>query len=311
MVKEVETTETALVIPQVEFQDVEIKFDTKPLQEKVTELQKKYDGYVVTEENLSDDKTLRADLNKTVKALKETKQTVVKEYNKPLAVFTESVDKAISDIDTISKTIDDQIKEFEKKQKEERRANVQAVVDANIIDAELNEKYTSQFMFDEKWLNSSKSQKSILEEIQRQIEQLKQAQKNEEEIQRQKAEQLKQKVEMAETLCKMQSQALGLNTPITIEDLGSIEHLEIAQISDFVTSAANRAKERETPKETQPTIETIPSFVNVAPTPNKKQPVTIKKLTLEFIELTDEQSTNLKAYIKTNNLKVNTLEVIK
>lgn len=74
----------------------------------------RYKGLTFTEEQCSDAKKMRAELNKAVKQINEKRISVSKQWNEPYDAFKTKCDEIIKIITDVSKPIDDQIKAFEK-----------------------------------------------------------------------------------------------------------------------------------------------------------------------------------------------------
>lgn len=108
-----------------------------------------YENVVYTEENIKAAKNDRAELNKLIKAIEERRKQVKNTINEPVAL------------------IDQQVKAFEEKQKEEKKAAIKATYDENIGD--LAEVLPFEKIFDSRYLNQTyklvTAQKEIVDKI--------------------------------------------------------------------------------------------------------------------------------------------------
>ena len=108
-----------------------------------------YENVVYTEENIKAAKNDRAELNKLIKAIEERRKQVKNIINEPVAL------------------IDQQVKAFEEKQKEEKKAAIKATYDENIGD--LAEVLPFEKIFDSRYLNQTyklaTAQKEIVDKI--------------------------------------------------------------------------------------------------------------------------------------------------
>lgn len=81
---------------------------------------KKYQGIVVTEEQIPDCKKMRAELNKIEKAINSRKVEIKKEFLKPYTEFEEQTKALMKKVSDCSQAIDNQIKAFEEKEKADK-----------------------------------------------------------------------------------------------------------------------------------------------------------------------------------------------
>ena len=87
---------------------------------------KKYQGIVVTEDQIPECKKMRAELNKVEKAINARKVEVKKEFMKPYTEFEEQTKALMKKISDCSKAIDDQIKAFDEREKHEKYERMEA-----------------------------------------------------------------------------------------------------------------------------------------------------------------------------------------
>lgn len=105
-----------------------------------------------------------ADLRKLRKAVNDRKVEVKKEYMKPYEVFEGKVKELIGVIDKPIALIDRQVKEFEAKRVEEKKAEIQDLYN-ELVEEELHDYMPLEKIYGEKWTNASTTMKSIREEI--------------------------------------------------------------------------------------------------------------------------------------------------
>lgn len=133
-------------------------------EELKTELQAKvsmYETLQYTDTQIQDAKKDKATLNKLKKALNDERIRLQKEYMIPFYDFKAKIDELISIIDTPVALIDKQVKEYEDVKKQEKKMEIHAHFDKMAFPAWV----TFEMIFDEKWLNSTVSMKSIQTEI--------------------------------------------------------------------------------------------------------------------------------------------------
>lgn len=126
-----------------------------------------YENVVYTEENIKAAKNDRAELNKLIKAIEERRKQVKNIINKPYAVFEAELNEITALINEPVALIDQQVKAFEEKQKEEKKAAIKATYDENIGD--LAEVLPFEKIFDSRYLNQTyklaTAQKEIVDKI--------------------------------------------------------------------------------------------------------------------------------------------------
>lgn len=148
---------TNLTLPEkVTFNYEEMK---QSLQEKVAQ----YATLVYTDEQMKEAKKDKAELNKFKKAMNDERVRLEKAWMRPFDEFKSQVRELISIVDDAVESIDTQVKEYEKKQKEDKLTKIRDYW--NSIEKEGLEWLDFERIYVEKWLNASVSMKSIQEEI--------------------------------------------------------------------------------------------------------------------------------------------------
>lgn len=129
------------------------------------ELKKQMDFYsslVFTEEQKADAKKDLANLRKLAKAIDTKKKEVKAEYMKPYTDFEIKIKELLQLVDEPIALINQQVAEFDKKQKEEKRAKIQEMYNEVIGE---NTFITLESIYKSEWENVSKSLKAIKNEI--------------------------------------------------------------------------------------------------------------------------------------------------
>jgi len=98
------------------------------LDQAVDEFISKYENIVVTEETLKDAKNSKAQVNALKKALDDKRKEQKRIYNKPLNAFENEIKAYIEKLNNVYQSINDGVKFFEDKQRDERKQNVQAMI---------------------------------------------------------------------------------------------------------------------------------------------------------------------------------------
>lgn len=147
---------TTIDLGTIELENQEI------LEKAIDGLIKKYENTVVTAETIKESKSSRAELNKLATALDTKRKNDKKEFLEPLEIYETKIKNLKVKVKKCSDDIGFQIKDFEKKEREERRDKVITLIN------EMAENYQvdpEEIEIQSKWLNKTASKKSIIDGI--------------------------------------------------------------------------------------------------------------------------------------------------
>ena len=136
-----------------------ISFNYEELKQELMNKVEMYTNLVYTDEQIGDAKKDKANLNKLKKALNDERIRLQKEYVEPFNVFKGQIDEIISIIDKPVLLIDKQVKEYEEKQKADKKAEIEELFGT----IGFQDFVTLQMVWDEKWLNATTTMKKIEE----------------------------------------------------------------------------------------------------------------------------------------------------
>ena len=123
---------------------------------------------VITEDQIKFGKERKAKLNKLRKAMNDERIRLEKEYMVPFNDFKGKIAELVGIVDEATANIDKQLKEFEVKQKQDKKDEIE-----NFFASCLHPEWLKfEQIFNEKWLNASVSMKSIQGEIDSRLEQV-------------------------------------------------------------------------------------------------------------------------------------------
>ena len=108
-------------LPKIEIKDYE---EIKKLAEEDTE---KYKNYIVTDETLDSDIKKRAELRKIAKAIDTRRKEIEKDVSVPIKKFKEDCDYLKKLYEDSADLIDTQVKVFDEKQKNEKKAKCEEI----------------------------------------------------------------------------------------------------------------------------------------------------------------------------------------
>lgn len=146
-----------------------LKFNYEELKNEIAEKAQLYETLVYTDENISDAKNDRANLNKLKTALNKERIAREKEYMKPFEVFKSQVNEIIGILDKPIGIIDAQVKEYEESEKKKKKEDIESI---------WTEENTPSWMhleqiWNEKWLNKSYSMSNVKKDISEALEKVK------------------------------------------------------------------------------------------------------------------------------------------
>ena len=129
---------------------------------------KRFEGIVITEDDIKAGKAMRASLNNLAKAIEAKRREVKKEFCAPYDEFESQTKMLIHKINRVSLGIDSQIKSFEEQEKQKKKQEIIDYFDSLHFHLVSIEK-----LWDEKWLNKTCPEKSWKEQISGKIEKIK------------------------------------------------------------------------------------------------------------------------------------------
>lgn len=119
----------ALKAAEIEIQGKEV------LEQALVAYQKKYAGYIVTEETLSDDTKVKDELGRVQRQIEQELKNQLSEYSKPLDEAKAWVDSILDPIKTLQTDINNQIREFEERERESRKETVREAFESAIAES--------------------------------------------------------------------------------------------------------------------------------------------------------------------------------
>lgn len=145
-----------------------IKWNKEELEAAVRGKIASYQNVVYTEDNIKQAKADRAELNKLKKAIDERRKKVKELVTQPYDTFKGEVDSVLELIDEPITLIDKQIKEFENRQKEQKKEKLKKTYEETIGD--LAEVLPFEKVFDTRYLNQTFKLATAQAEIKEKIE---------------------------------------------------------------------------------------------------------------------------------------------
>ncbi|WP_421430187.1 DUF1351 domain-containing protein [Lactiplantibacillus plantarum] len=269
----------------VDYQPVPIKINNlEGLQVSIAQYVSRYSNLVITENNVTDSKQVRAKLNKLKKALDNRRKEIKRNYNQPLREFETEVKKLEASIDMIIDPIDEGLGELEVQRREQRKADVMGLI------AEMAPNYgvgADEIEFDPRWLNKSISNKQITQEVASSMTVVKQA---------------KDKLATATTMITKYAQAVDVDPIPWIDQLKQGQDVQylLQAIDRQVESVKERERQRELKQQMAAEHQQETSTGKIVDT-DTGEVVSLTR-TLK-ITATKDQMWELSSYMKKNGIK--------
>lgn len=127
------------------------------------DLKEYYSKLVFTPEQYDEAKGERAGINKIIKNIADYRKNIVAEFKKPIEVFETTAKETEKILKETADFVDIQVKNFESKEKEEKRKQIEEIF--NQLVEELIDIVPLTKIFDEKWLNKTVKITTVENEI--------------------------------------------------------------------------------------------------------------------------------------------------
>lgn len=262
----------------------EISFNHEELKQELSLRLEKYKGLVYSDEEIKLAKTDRATLNKFKEAIETKRKEIKKQCMKPYEDFEAKIKEILALVDAPISEIDGQVKAFEDKQKEEKKAKILDVYNENIEN--LTEILPFQKIFQERWLNATITMGSITKEITSTVEKV------------------KTDLQVIETL--------NSEFDLQVKDK-YLQTLDLTQaLQEKTRLEEQKAKLEEFKKQQEQKTENVIQDIKAKLEPVAEQPIEQKPIEIEQelevidfrVYVTSEQKRALKEFLINNNIKV-------
>jgi len=138
-----------------------VQFNYDELKAAVTEITDRYAAVIYTDDQIKTAKADKADLNRLRKAINDERLRREKDYMKPFDEFKRQVNEILSLIDGAVAPIDAQVKDYDRRKKEEKRETIEELFKSHGFEKWL----TLDMIFDPKWLNATTPMKKVEADI--------------------------------------------------------------------------------------------------------------------------------------------------
>lgn len=263
-----------------------LEFNYDEIKQALTEKIHIYETMVYGEDQIKQAKADRADLNKLKDALNSERLRREREYMTPFLDFKSKIDELIGIIAKPVAIIDAQVKDFEKKKKDEKREQIKALFD----ESGFPDYYPFDKVFNEAWLNTSCSMTRVKEDLKTLL------MKNDKAV-----ETINALPEYSFEALEIYKKTLDLSDAIT----KSTEMGRIAKAKKEAEEAAAReAENARIEAEKVKAVEVTPETVKAVETANIDTEKPRAKWVKFEVLVTLEQAINLKSWLNNNGIEI-------
>lgn len=198
---------------------------------------KEYENLVVTEESLSVCKTARGYLATLAINIDKKRKEVKQEFSTPIIEFENKCKELMSLVNNVKGKIDEGIKVFDDKTKEEKKRFAIQAIEQIAKELELRDNYANQIQLQDRYMNLTITQKEVREDIKSQALALKNSQFEED---------LRYKA--AESACDLLNETLNLVNKVNVTDFKTIIECTDSEpevVAEIVKKEALKRKEIE------------------------------------------------------------------
>ncbi len=221
-----------LQISTITLEPAKVEFNKEQVVNELKGILKKYENLVFTEENTSDIRKTLAELRKGRKTADDYRKDIKKQLTQPVTNFEKEMKEITALFDDVINPINEQLKAYEERRKEERRQELQAFIDKVIEDLQLENKFASQLVIEDSFLNKSASMTQTKESIEFKANNL---------LNEQKLEIMNR--ENIESFVKLQNAENSLNLSV-VAYLSQLEYKDIEEVKKTILDDVNKEIER-------------------------------------------------------------------
>lgn len=274
-----------------------INFDVELVKEKVGKFLSKYNGLIIEKEDIKQIKSEIAFLRKQKELINKNRIKLSKEFDIPLVQYKSDCDSIIELIEQSISGLNNQVSSFEEKEKEEKRKNIEEIMEKMLKMHSLDGEF--EFEFDPRYLNTTYTMNKVKEDLDRQIREyynLINAQKVFEEKQKMK----KQLLETTINLLNSKNDFVKPMSYVEFENL--LDDVKYDELEEHLYKIANKREKKEILIKKEPEIvkKEIKQYNNLN---TNSYTLTLVNITEEKLQQIEEKlkELNVDYFFDTNN----------
>src|SRR5690625_1350047 len=226
-----------LEVKTVTLKPAEVEFNFEEIEKELETRLKKYEGLTFTEVQATECRNTIAELRKVKNGINRFRIDTKKKLTEPITVFEDKCKELVKKIDEAVDPLNEQLKEFDERQRQEKLQKVEQIKKQVIEDLQLSDEIAELLVVEDRFLNKSTTQKSIEEDYHEQANELILETQNEAQTQE---------------LIKQNDEMLNLRNELELVDssyVHLINHKEIDDIKEIIDNDAKKLiEEREKEK---------------------------------------------------------------
>lgn len=283
--------------PQVIDSNLTLTWNNAELAKYLEEKLEKYNGLVVTEDNLKEMKSVLKEIVSIRTKLTRFGADKKRELKIPYNTFTAELEQVLAVVSRVENPIANQIGEFEQQEMLKRKETVLKMVEDKAQSLGIREEYKNRVMPNPKWWeNKTAKMSDVALSVEEMLKGVLEQQQNDDDLKRMQAE----KVEMIKMKIDLFNQNYALDTPIQYEEIqhrvnnvpfGELDgviaaefekRLEIELKAKAPQEPVERVEEQDATLEVTPVVDETETVTYVVKNINARQRKTINDLLIKL-----------------------------
>ena len=284
-----------LEVQTIKLQPAEVEFNFEEIEKELETRLKKYEGLTFTEVQATECRNTIAELRKVKNGINRFRIDTKKKLTEPITVFEDKCKNLVKKIDEAVKPLNEQLKEFDERQRQEKLQKVEQIKQQVIEDLNLVEEVANELVIEDRFLNKSTTLKSIEEALHEQA--------NEIILKKQNEAQTKQLIEQHVEIVNLKNE-LDL---VASSYVHLINHKEIDEIKEIIDQDVKELVDK---KEKEKRVATAERMQERIKQQEQEQQQESEEQFIEIYEVvgTEEQLDRLEEFMKENNMSFKILE---
>lgn len=252
--------------PQVIDSNLTMTWNNAELAKYLEEKLEKYNGLVVTEDNLKEMKSVLKEIVSIRTKLTRFGADKKRELKIPYNTFTAELEQVLAVVSRVENPIANQISEFEQQEMLKRKETVLKMVEDKAQSLGIREEYKNRVMPNPKWWeNKTAKMSDVALSVEEMLKGVLEQQQNDDDLKRMQAE----KVEMIKMKIDLFNQNYALDTPIQYEEIQHrVNNIPFGELDSVIAAEFEKRLEIELKaKEPQePVVQVVEQDATLEPT---------------------------------------------
>lgn len=240
--------------PQVIDSNLTLTWNNAELAKYLEEKLEKYNGLIVTEDNLKEMKSVLKEIVSIRTKLTRFGTDKKRELKIPYNTFTAELEQVLAVVSRVENPIANQINEFEQREMLKRKETVLNMVEDKAQSLGVREEYKNRVIPNSKWWeNKTAKMSDVALAIDEMVKNVLEQQQNDDDLKRMQAE----KVEMIKMKIDLFNQNYALDTPIQYEEIKHrVDNISFGELDNVLSNEFEKRLEIEMkakePQQTEP-----------------------------------------------------------